>query len=58
MIKVLQPFYNGNTFYNAGLEIADDPALEWAEARGLVEKIKDTAPAEKKPTKKPATKKK
>ena len=61
MIKVLQPFYDGNTFtlYDAGMEIADDPSLAWAEKRGLVKIVKDTAKAEKKPAaKKPATKKK
>ena len=61
MIKVLQPFYDGNTFtlYETGMEIADDPSLAWAEQRGLVKRIEVKAKAEKKPAaKKPVTKKK
>ena len=67
MLKVITPFFDGNTknFYDVGLEIADDPALAWAEKRGLVKKIEEEKPkAEakkteaKKPAKKPATTKK
>ena len=45
MMKVLQPFFDGVTFktYFTGMEIADDPALAWAEARGLVKTIKPEA---------------
>ena len=66
MMKVIAPFFDGNTknFYDVGLEIADDPALTWAEKRGLVTKIEEEKPkAEvakteaKKPAKKTTTKK-
>ena len=71
MYKVLQTFYDGGThsLYVAGLEIADDPALAYAEKRGLIEKIKEEKPktevkkeepkkaAAKKPTTKKTTKK-
>lgn len=57
-MKVLQSFYDGKSFtlYVAGTEIADDPALAWAEARGFVKKKKEAAAKETK-EKKPATKK-
>ncbi len=63
MIKVLQTFFDGatHTLYTAGLEIADDPALAYAEKRGLIEKIKEEKPkaeeAKKAEPKKPAAKK-
>lgn len=65
MLKVVAPFFDGNTknFYDVGLEIADDPALAWAEKRGLVKKIEEEKPkAEakteaKKPAKKTTAKK-
>ena len=65
MYKVLQPFFDGGKTYYSGLEVADDPALEWAEARGLVERIKPEAkvaenkktPAKKATTTKKSTKK-
>lgn len=66
MMKVIAPFFDGNSknFYDVGLEIADDPALAWAEKRGLVKKIEEEKPkAEatkteaKKPAKKTTTKK-
>ncbi len=46
MIKVLQTFFDGSThtLYTTGLEIADDPALAYAEKRGLIEKIKEEKP--------------
>lgn len=60
MMKVLQPFYDGVTFktYTAGMEIADDPALAWAEARGLVKTIKPEAKVAEKKEEKPAPAKK
>ena len=46
MLRVVQPFYDGTShrFFNAGLEIADDPALAYAEARGLIKKIEEEKP--------------
>lgn len=60
MIKVLQTFYDGATFtsYIAGMEIADDPALAWAEVRGLVKTIKPEAKVAEKKEEKPAPAKK
>lgn len=64
MYKVIQPFYDGKTFrfYEAGLEIADDPALAFAEKRGLIKKIEEEKPKaqtkEKKETEKKTPQKK
>lgn len=64
MYRILQPFFAGGRTYYTGLEIADDPALAWAEARGLVEKIEEKKPeakvaeTKKAPVKKAATTKK
>jgi len=60
MYKVLQPFFDGATYksYFAGLEIADDPALAWAESRGLIEKIEEKKPEAKAVEKKKAPAKK
>ena len=58
MYRVLQPFVVGNKLYYPGLEIADDPALAWAEARGLVSEIKDNKPETKVVEKKKAPAKK
>ena len=68
MYRVIEPFFGGGRMYYPGLEIADDPALLWAEARGLIVKIKDNnpeakvaenkkAPAKKATTTKKSTKK-
>ena len=68
MFKVIQPFFDGKThcFYSAGLEIADDPALAFAEARGLIVRMEEEKPqtevkeekaVKKTPAKKKTTKK-
>ena len=61
MLKVLHTFFDGknHTLYITGLEIADDPALAYAEKRGLVERIKEDRPQteEKKEPKKTAVRK-
>lgn len=46
MLKVLQTFFDDSThtLFVAGLEIADDPALAFAEKRGLVKKIEEEKP--------------
>ena len=46
MLKVLQTFFDGDShqLFIAGLEIADDPALAYAEKRGLVRKIEEEKP--------------
>lgn len=54
---VIETFmHNGMPFY-AGMEVADDPELEWAEARGLIIN-KDLPKEEKKPAAKKTTTKK
>lgn len=59
MIKVLQTFFDGKTkrLYVAGLEIADDLSLAYAEKRGLVKRIEEEKPQtvvkEEEPKKKP-----
>ena len=58
MYRVLQPFIVGNKFFNPGVEIADDPDIEWAESRGLIAKIKDNNPEAKVAEKKKAPAKK
>ena len=60
MYKVLQPFFDGATYksYYPGLEIADDPALAWAESRGLIKKIEEKKPEAKAEEKKKAPAKK
>lgn len=56
MKKVVETFmHNGMPFY-AGMEVADDPSLEWAEKRGLI--IDDDPKPKKEPAKKPAATKK
>lgn len=58
MKKVIETFmHNGMPFF-AGMEMADDPELEWAEKRGLVADMDPKPEAEKKPAKKTAAKKK
>ena len=57
MKKVIETFmHNGMPFY-AGMEVADDPELAWAEKRGLIIDD-DPKPKAKEPAKKPAATKK
>ena len=59
MKKVVETFmHNGMPFY-AGMEVADDPSLEWAEKRGLIiDDAPKKEPEKKAAAKKPTTKKK
>jgi len=58
MKKVIDTFmHNGMPFF-AGMEVADDPELAWAEKRGLLADMDPKPEAEKKPAKKTAAKKK
>lgn len=58
MKKVIETFmHNGMPFF-AGMEVADDPELSWAEKRGLLADMDPKPEPEKKPAKKPAAKKK
>ena len=57
MKKVIEAFMHNGMPYFAGMEVADDPSLEWAEKRGLI--IDDQPKEAKKPAaKKPTAKKK
>ena len=61
MLKVLHTFFDGNShaLYIAGIEIADDSRLTFAEKRGLVKRIEEEMPQteEKSQPKKTAVKK-
>lgn len=59
MKKVIETFMHNGMPYFAGMEVADDPELVWAEKRGLIEETDPKPKTEKKPAaKKPAAKKK
>ena len=55
MKKVIETFMHDGVPFFAGMEVADDPALAWAEKRGL---IVNDEPKAKEPAKKPAPTKK
>lgn len=59
MKKVINSFLHNGILFIAGAEVADDPSLKWAEARGLIVDDEPKKEPEKKPeTKKTTTKKK
>ena len=58
MKKVIETFMHNGMPYFAGMEIANDSDLKWAEERGLIIDIDEKPKAEKKPAKRSVEKKK